>query len=122
MDLTLFVVFLSLSLILIALGLIMTEHTELSLVGFVFLFLLSMIVIQNDIQYQTGVNISTSYSYKNISGELLLNSSNELRTDVYNDSTLGGSLSHTIGYWLAVASIIGFAGVILGIRKDRQVV
>jgi hypothetical protein len=122
MDITLFGVFLGLSLILIALGLFRSEHTELSLVGFVFLFLLAMVVLNNQITYVIGTNTTSTFDYTyNYAGSnlTLLTSSFEENNDIYGPINLGGNLSHTVGYWLAIASVIGFIGVILGLRKSE---
>lgn len=106
---------LSLSLILITLGLFRNEHTELALIGFVFLFLLSFLLINNDIQYRVGYDTNTTYTYTD--GNLSL--TEETTRDVYTTSTMGGSLSHSFGYWLAVISIVGFIGMILALKKEK---
>jgi len=125
MDLFLFIIFLALSLILIALGLIVTEHTELALVGFVFLFLLSMLVINSDVQYKIGsqTNITNTLDATNSS---ILNST-ITTVDTYTTFTanttlswLGKTLAHVLGYWLAIASIIGFVGVLMGSRRGAK--
>jgi hypothetical protein len=115
MDLTLFIIFFILSLIIIFLGFYRTEHSELALVGFVFLFLLSFLIIGNDIQYKTGVNTTTLYTYDNAT----LNSTTEVSTDMYSPFTATSGFSHSFGYWLAVASIIGFVGVIVGLGRGK---
>lgn len=125
MDLVLFIVFLGLSLILVIIGLFTREHTELSLIGFVFLFLLSMTIISQDIDYKIGYDKNINYSYSCLDvcdtqeNQTLLTSSTETVRDQYATFTLGGTLSHSIGYWLAIASIIGFIAVILSLRTTR---
>lgn len=121
MDIVLFCVFIVISFTLIALGLFRTEHTELALIGFVFLFLISLNILNNTIEYKVGTNTSSTfnYTYVPVANGTLLTSSFESVTDIYDTVTLGGSLSHTLGYWLAVGSIIGFIGVILGLRKSK---
>jgi len=77
-----------------------------------------MVMISGDIQYKIGSEstILTTYEYDNTT---LLNST-EYRTelDTYETFTAGGTLSHTIGYYLAVASILGFIGVLVGLRSQ----
>ena len=124
MDLVLFCIFIVISFTLIALGLFRTEHTELALIGFVFLFLISLNILNNTIDYKIGTNTTSNFSYtqdyfNDGSNMTLLTSSFESVTDLYTTSTMGGALSHTLGYWLAVGSIIGFIGVILGLRKSK---
>jgi len=140
MDLILFVIFLLLSFLLIILGLIKTEHSELALIGFVFLFLLSLVLIVNDIQIKTGYNTDETYIYginltdyhyddydvdpsfwKDITNaeDALLFHSNQTLRYTYDDINLGGNLSHIFGYWLAVISSIGFLGVLIGLKPKE---
>jgi hypothetical protein len=122
MDLILFCIFLAISFILIAMGLYKPEHTELSLIGFVFLFLLAFVVLNQDITFIVGTNTTSSFNYtENLTSQnlTLLTSSYESVIDVYAPITLGGALSHTIGYWLVIVSVIGFIGVILSLRKSE---
>jgi hypothetical protein len=128
MDLTLFIVFLVLSLLLVALGLYRSEHTELSLVGFLFLFLLSLIIMGGDIQYKTGENLTYSclccnntepytgvpYLCDGTDANLVVTST----VDTYETWSAGGTLSHLVGYWLAIASFVGFIGVLLSLRRQ----
>ena len=138
MDLTLFVVLLILTLILIALGFYRQEHTELSLVGFMFLFLLSLNLMLGTIQYKIGYDVNTTYDYdclccfatesqrENSTGiceegsiensTMVMTSSHIENRDVYDTFTAGDTLSHITGWMLAVMSVIGFIGVLAGIR------
>jgi len=116
MELILFVIFVLISLALISLGLFITEHTELSLVGFLFLFLLSMILLTGTITTKTGSVTNTTYMC--INGSVSLSS--EEKIDVYQPISWDGTLSHSIGFWLAIASFIGFIGVIIGIRRTNN--
>ena len=119
MILILFGVFVIFSLIFIALGLFFSEHTELSLIGFVFLFLLSFTVINNNLQYQTGQTKEINYTYN---ADTSLNATHEVVNNTYisfNDTTSKFN-THIFGYWLALASFIGFVGIILGLRKSRR--
>ena len=118
MDLVLFGMFVCISFVLIALGLKHTEHTELSLIGFVFLFLLSMLILNNDISYKIGTNTTSNFTYTTSGNNTLLTSSFEAVTDLYGTTTLGNALSHTLGYWLAIASIIGFVAVLIGLKHS----
>lgn len=111
MLLTLFGMLLAVSLVLITLGLYKPEHTELSLIGFVFLFLLSIhIILGTGLTYQTG-QIET-YSYDNTT------LANITITDSYSPITLGGNLDHLFGYYLAVLSVIGFLGVMTSYKRQ----
>ena len=125
MDLILFSIFLALSLILIALGLLITEHTELALIGFVFLFLLSMLMINSDIQYKVGTQTNITNTLDPSNSSIL--TSQITTVDTYATFTanttlgwLGRTLSHVLGYWLAIASIVGFVGVLMGYRRGAK--
>lgn len=118
MELILFIIFLVLSFILITLGLFKTEHSELSLIGFLFLFLLSLIIISNSVSYQIGTETNTSYSYT-ADVTPLLNNTYEITRDIYVTSPDNNSFTHTVGYWLAIVSIVGFIGVIVSLRKQN---
>ena len=119
MLLTLLIIFLVLSLLLIALGLYRPEHSELSLVGFFFLFLLSLIVIGGDIQYKVGIN--ETYVYDNITLDYITSRDLYATWDGEAVYSYGGTLSHLIGYYMAVASAVGFIGVLVSLRKDKEV-
>jgi hypothetical protein len=129
MELTLFLIFLFLSLVLIALGLYRTEHSELALGGFFFMFLLSMIVVLGgNIQYKTG----ETYTYGCLCCEnarvgndtqVCTNSTNlyvTSITDTYTTFNGEGVLGHLVGYWLAIVSIVGLVGVFFGFKKSRM--
>lgn len=111
MDLTLFIVFLGMSLTLIALGLFRPEHSELSLIGFVFLFLLSFQILNGSLVYETGKQID--YSYDNGT----LTQVNE--TLLYSPTTQGANLSKSFGFYLAIASFLGFVAVLVGFGKTN---
>ena len=129
MELTLFIVFLILTLLIITIGLFRPEHTELALVGFLFLFFLSLIMMLGDIQYKTGINETMTYSCLCCDAQegaiecsdaenasLVVTSIESVNT--YTTFEGGGTFSHTVGYWLAIASFVGFLGVILGLRSQ----
>lgn len=117
MDLFLFCVFLGLSLILVTLGLIKsTEHAELSLIGFFFLFLLSLTIINQNIDYNIGSETNTTYFY---TGDGNLSLTQETTILHYDTFTLGSTNSHRFGYWLAIGSAVGFVAVLLGFRRPK---
>lgn len=127
MLLTLLIVFLVLSLLIIALGLFRPEHTELALIGFLFLFILSFIIMYGDIQYKTGVNVTYACLCCDPDlGVTVCNATNSSLLPVkeeYDYSTWsgGGTFSHAVGFWLVIMSVVGFIGVLLGIRKQKEI-
>jgi len=118
MDLILFGVFMAIAFILIGYGLRFPEHTELSLIGFVFLFLLSMLIINNQLTFIIGTNTTSTFTYGAVGNNTFLTNSFEENLNIYGETSMGGALSHTLGYWLAVGSIIGFIGVLLGLKNS----
>lgn len=118
MILEIFGVFALISLVLIVLGFIKEHHSEQALIGFVFLFLLSMEILGGSIQYETGTN-STSYAvYEAINDTA--NRTMVYSNDVIDYGTFNDSLSHRLGYYLAIASIIGFIGVVISLRRGMK--
>ena len=119
-ELILFSTFILISLVLIALGLYRLEHTELSLVGFVFLFLLSMVVIGDNLTYQTGETTNITNTHGVVNGTTVLTFSSEVTTydyQIYTD-TSGFFTTHNFGYLLAVLSVIGAIGSFVSIRPE----
>lgn len=92
MILELFAVLLVVSFFLIYLG-FEYEDGMYTTIGFFFIFLLSLVLINNSLTYHTGSSIQT------------LNSSMTVVTNNY--TTYSDTSSHWIGYFLAVASSIG---------------
>lgn len=118
MYLIIFCVLLGLSLILVTLGLFKPEHTELSIVGFVFMFLLAMVLLNGGIEYPTGTLTYSNFSYtQNIDNLTLLTNSSELVITQYAPVVYHGILQHVIGLWLAIMSIAGFVGSLLALKR-----
>lgn len=137
MELWLYLALLVISLILVALSLYRPEHSELGIVGFIFIFILSFVMIGGDIQYKIGVNETNHYAClcceggsvigEPIRGEPSQGCTSENATlsivsvekvDVYGTFTAGGILSHTVGYWLAILSVVGMIGIFVGIKTE----
>ena len=105
----------------VALGLYRLEHTELSLVGFVFLFLLSMVVIGDNLTYQTGETTNITNTHAVVNGTTVLTFSSEVTTydySIYQD-TSGFFTTHNFGYLMAVLSIIGAIGSFVSIKPEN---
>lgn len=119
MELILFCVFLGISLLTICIGLFRPEHTEMALIGFVFLFLLAINLEAGGVDYKIGTITNSTFSYTDFGNYTLLTSSDEVNTDVYSNFT-GGTMSHIVGYWLAIMAVIGFVGVLVGLRRQRM--
>ncbi len=121
MILSLYVVLLIISLTFIILGLSKVEdYSYMALVGFVFLFLLSFVILNETLEYQTGANITSTYSY-NINGSV----NGTSQSVAYNQAVYSGSNAHTMGYYMIIISIVGFTGVLFSLtsvwkKKSKQ--
>jgi hypothetical protein len=121
MELVLFILFLVISFVLITLGLIFSNHTELSLIGFTFLFLLSFPIITENITYTTGSNTYSQFNYSSLDGNYtLLTSSYESQTDIKTSIFEESDLSHYFGYYMAVISVVGFIATLIGIKRSKD--
>lgn len=104
--------------VLVALGLYRLEHTELSLIGFFFMFLLSMVVLTGNLTYQTGTDIVYHYNESSPpSADLLTSEHHTFVYSAYEDSS-GFFTTHNFGYLLAVLSVIGMIGSFVSIRPE----
>jgi len=122
------------SLVLVALGLYRLEHTELSLVGFSFMFLLSIVIIGGNLTYQTGVeeiyiygNNFDGYHWDGYNTTAPSQTDREAYlfhkniTNIYSTYEDGSGIFTTqrFGYLLAVMSIIGMIGSFVSIRPEE---
>ena len=105
------------SLVMITIGLSRPSESSQALVGFLFLFLLGVVLINGSLEYQVGENINTSYTYVNSSSSQI-NNTVEYRSDIYKN--FDDTTSHRFGYYLALASAVGFIGVIIGLKKSTE--
>jgi len=130
MILWIYLAFIIISFVLIGFSLSRDDHTELGIAGFTFLFILSFVMIGGDIQYKVGVNETLSYSClcceQDGSTSLCDGSTNHSlvvtdieRVDIYDTWVAGGTLSHTVGYLLAVIGVIGLIGSFVSIKSER---
>lgn len=108
MILELFSVLLIISIVLIILGFII-DIPLLSLIGFVFLFLISFPLINNTLMYRTGSTI-----VENATATLIVDN-----YATFSDNT------HTYGYYLAIIGAVGFILVVInttqwGLKKEDE--
>ena len=110
MDLIIWSILVTISLVLIVIGLTRPTESAQALIGFFFLFLLSFSIINGTLEYVTGTTTTTTYSYINDSISSTLEVEQNTHTNFSN---------HNIGFWFAVASAIGFAGVLYSLKKTK---
>jgi hypothetical protein len=103
------------SLVLIIIGLTRPTESAQALVGFAFLFILSVILVQGNLEYQIGSLVNSSYSY-DASGKV--NFTTQQISDQYVSFVDVGTSNtqHWIGYYLALASAAGFLGTLFSLR------
>lgn len=111
MILSLWVVLVSLSLVLIVIGLARPTESAQALIGFFLLFLLGFPILLGTLEYRTGDTTATNYTYT--SGNLTSTS----EAKVYTYATYQ---NHTYGFYLTLASAIGFILVLFGLRNTRR--
>ena len=113
MELILFISFVFVALVLVALGLFFSDHTEVALLGFLLFFLVGMIMLTGTITHKVGTenNITCAYSSGNLTG------SSEQARDIYEPISWDGNFSHTLGYFMVIAAIAGFIGCASSIKK-----
>lgn len=102
MILALFTVLIAISLAFIVVGLMKQDKHEMALVGFVLLFLLSFVILNGQLQYEIGANLTTSGNNTYV---------------VYNNAFYSGSNAHTMGYYMVIISFVGFVGVLFGLTS-----
>lgn len=112
MILLLFGFFLVLSIVLIVIGLAKPEESAQVIIGAVFLFLLSLVLINTNLEYKTGEQVNTTYSY--VGNTTQINTTIEVSADIY--TTYNDDNTHTFGYWLAIGSFMIFLMAILGLK------
>lgn len=110
----LWVILVIVSLILVTIGLIKPDQTAQSIIGFFFLFLLAMPVLSGSIETDAGANVTTAFIYDGNGS--IVSSAQSLE---YNYTNWSDSVSHNIGFWMAIGSSIGFFGVLFSLDKVR---
>lgn len=116
MILALFVTLFILALVLVIIGLTRPLESAQAIVGFVFIFLLSTgVLLPGNLQVQTGAQTNTTYGYDSQS---LVNST--VQDISYSYENFDDSSSRQFGLYSAIASVVGFVGVLVGIRRTRK--
>lgn len=119
MILPVFLFFMALSLALVVIGFAWPEHSEISILGFIFMFLLALVILNNGLTVKTGVVRSGNFSYNSSAATPYLLNASVSEVDVYAtyaDST-GFMSAHNVGFYMAVVAVAGFAGVLFALRR-----
>lgn len=98
-------------------GFIWRDHTELSIIGFLFLFLLALSLSGGSVEYKTGSNLTALVNYDG-SGNI----DNITQSLSYNYANFNESTSQSFGRYLAIASFLGLVITLvsLGVTKWRD--
>ena len=115
MIIELFGFLLLISIALIIIGLFKQEESAYSLIGFFFLFLLGMIILNGNLQVDKGANVTSTYGY-DASGNIASNN----QTISYSYFYWQDSTSHQVGYWLVIVASLGFFGVLFTIDRVKN--
>lgn len=115
MILGLFAFLAGVSLTLVLLGLFRPNESGFALIGFTLFFILSLIVLNGNLEIEKGANVSTSFSYD---GSGNINSSGQSIEYSYN--SWDNSTSKQVGFWLSIASAIGFIWMLYSIKGVKN--
>lgn len=115
MILTLYGLLVCIALVMVIVGLAKPSESAQAIIGFFLLFLLSLVIINGNLEYETGAEINTTYTYtgSQVTGtDQIVNN----QYAFFDDTT-----SHRVGYYLAIASAIGMFGVFFSLRRSRKI-
>lgn len=111
MIIALWISLLFLSLVICILGYYTDEAPYLT-VGLFFLFLLGIVIVTGQLQYQTGEAKNVTFNYDNNSNII-----GQAETTAFSYAGWSDTTSHTVGYLLSAIGGIGFA---LSLRTARN--
>lgn len=111
MILTVYLAFVALAIVILAVGVVLGEN-YFSFVGLFFMFLLGLNLALNGVEYQIGEITQTNYTYSN--GTVASTSA----ALTYAYTNLEDTLTHWFGYLIAIASAAGMAAVLTMANRD----
>lgn len=113
MILWLFLTIIALAITAIIIG-YFTDDEPYTPIGLFFLFIAGIILLNGQVEYATGNNITTTYTYTNNT----ITSTTTTVTDTltsFNDTS-----SHRVGWGLAILSVIGFILNIISLTRNAR--
>lgn len=117
MIIAIWIIILALSLILIIAGKYI-EGPPLQIGGFAFLFIMGLTLMLGGVQYTSGSNSITTYTYNGTN----ITQTNETITNLYTSYSTeiiqGITINHTVGFFICVLSVFGFISVMMNLDKD----
>ena len=115
MILGLYAFLLGIGITLIFFGILKHEYSGFALIGFGITFILAMILQTGNLEIQKGANSSTSFNYSSSGDINNLQQNIQFSYQPWNDTS-----SHQIGFWMAIASAIGFIFLIFSIQRGKK--
>lgn len=116
MILALFVTLFILALVLVVIGLTRPLESAQALVGFVFLFLLATgVLMPGNLELEKGALTNTTYTYDSFERVNFTQQNIAYSYESFNDSS-----SRQFGMYLAIASVVGFIGVLVSLRRTNK--
>jgi len=85
------------------------------------MFLLSMVILGNNLTFQTGETVTTTNTYGLVNGSYQIVNFTEVK--VYDHTTFqddsGFFTTHNFGYLLAIMSVLGMIGSFMSIKPEN---
>lgn len=102
-------------LVLIIIGIFRPSESAFAIIGFAFLFLLSFVLINSELEYETGSSVNTTFTYDDSNRVNFSNQHIGYDYVPWEDST-----SNTMGIWLAIAAFLGFIFMLFMIKRGGK--
>lgn len=115
MILGLYAFLIGISITLILLGVFRRNESAFALVGFALFFILSLVMLNGNLEVEKGANTTTAFNYD--AGGNIVSSTNDID---YSYETWEDTASHQIGFWLATASALGFIFMLYSIQGGKN--
>ena len=113
MILELFGVFILLSVSLIGFGIFKPDESYLAIVGFILLFFLGIVLLNNTIEIKSGERTNTTTT------QTAINETTTVQTVTNMSYSYGSPDTHRIGYWITILSVLGVGIVLYTIRRHK---
>jgi hypothetical protein len=99
----------------IFIGLTRPSESAQALIGFSFLFILSLVILLGNLEYETGSSVSNSFAYTGNGSLSALN-----QTITYQNTNWNDTNAHFVGFWMAVISFLSFIFTLMSIGKYNK--
>ena len=112
----------AISLMMVAMGLFKPEHSELAIIGFLIIFLLSWTLINNNLEYKTGTSTFEHYQYVNETSGTPKVTENILHNVTITEEDVIEPLADTrmIGIMMVGLAAVSIAIITFNINEGRK--